>query len=345
MGLLCAPYGGTWPCFASPPKVCAEGVSVLGKVQVGAEARFGWSAVLRGDGHFIRVGDRFRIGATSTIHISEGRYPTIVGDRVSIGAAAVVHACTLGDDCVIEDGVVVLDGSVVEATAVVQAGSVVFPRSTLKGGFLHAGVPAKPVRALEPGEGERRATLIDQALAASLLAIPPFPARKAEVTRGEDSYVSENARMAGIVRLGAGASVFFGSRLDAADHAIVIAERSNIQDNARIDAVEGDVVIGANTTVGHNARIRSARIGERCLVGMGADLAPGTVVEDDLLIAAGATTEPGQRLESGWIWGGRPARPIATFDDAKRAGLQQGVDQYCVYAAAYRLAQRGDGGD
>ena len=72
---------------------------------------------------------------------------------------------------------------------------------------------------------------------------------------------------------------------------------------------------------------------------MGASLAPGTVVEDDVLIAAGASTAPGQRLESGWIWGGRPARPIAKFDDAKRAGLQQAVDQYCIYAAAYRLGQ------
>jgi carbonic anhydrase/acetyltransferase-like protein (isoleucine patch superfamily) len=336
-------YGGTWPQFASAPGVCGEGVSIIGKVEIGADPWFGWSAVLRGDGHFIRVGDAFRIGAQSTVHISEGRYPTVVGDRVSVGRDCVVHACTVGHDCVIEDGVVILDGSVLEDGVLVEAGSAVFPRSSLKGGFVYAGVPAKPVRALEPGERDRRAVALHEALAASLLSVPAFSAGAAQISSGDGSYVSENVRVAGVVRMGTQASVYFGCRLDAAGHAIDIADRSNIQDNSRIDARDGDVVLGANSTVGHNVRINSSRIGERCLVGMGAELAPGTVVEDDVLIAAGATTEPGQRLESGWIWGGRPARPIARFGESKQAGLQIAVNHYCVYSAAYRR-DRGDDG-
>jgi carbonic anhydrase/acetyltransferase-like protein (isoleucine patch superfamily) len=332
-GPLLLPYEGIWPGLATPPNPCAQGVSLLGKLQIGPGATFGWSAVVRGDGHHVRIGEGFHMGAQSTIHISEGNYPTLVGDRVSVGRDTLVHACTVGDDCVIEDGVVILDGSVIEDGVVIESGSVVFPRSTLKGGLVYAGVPAKPVRPVEPGEIERRAAALRQA--DRDFAIPPFSARPVELTCGEGVFVAGNARLSGVVRLADRSSVFFGCRLDAGSHSIDIAEATNIQDNVRIDAHEGPVTIGAYTTVGHNAQIHSSRIGQRCLVGMGADLAPGTVAEDDVLIAAGARTEPGQRLESGWIWGGRPAKPIAAFDEPKRAGLRKGVDQYLVYAEGY----------
>ena len=86
-------------------------------------------------------------------------------------------------------------------------------------------------------------------------------------------------------------------------------------------------------------RLASSRIGARALIGIGAVVAAGTIVEDEAMLAAGATTLPGQILESGWLWGGRPARPLSRLDDAKRGLMRTIVGHYCGYAAAYARAQ------
>jgi len=130
------------------------GSAVLGRVTVGRNAWLGVLSVMRADGHFVRVGDDFHLGARSTLHINHEIFPCIVGDRVSVGRNACVHACTVGSDVVIGDDVVILDGAVVEDNVVLEAGSCVFPNKKVPGGFVYAGSPAKPVRPVEPGEGE-----------------------------------------------------------------------------------------------------------------------------------------------------------------------------------------------
>ena len=73
---------------------------------------------------------------------------------------------------------------------------------------------------------------------------------------------------------------------------------------------------------------------------MGAVLAPGTIVGDDVLLAAGSTTKPGQVIGSGWMWGGRPAKPISRLDEPRRAGMAQNIVTYCEYSQLLRAAQR-----
>lgn len=332
------PFEGTWPRFAGEPLLCGTGANVLGRVTLGTRAALGAGTVIRADGHFVRIGDDFHLGEMSTVHIAHEVYPAIIGDRVAVGRDAVVHACTVGDDCVIEDGVVVLDGSVVEDGVLIEAGSTVFPRSTLNSGFAYAGSPAKPVRELAPGELEERARLLHEAVAPSLFTAATDVAPD---TRGfpADVFVGRTARLAGRVDLAAGVSILFGCRLDAAHAPIAIGANTNVQDNTRIDASEGGVVIGPGTTIGHNVQIRASRIGANALIGIGSDLAAGTVVDDDVLLAAGSTTTPQQQLEGGWLWGGRPARPMSRLNDARRAAMQDIVDQYRGYGAAYRAAQ------
>jgi carbonic anhydrase/acetyltransferase-like protein (isoleucine patch superfamily) len=58
-----------------------------------------------------------------------------------------------------------------------------------------------------------------------------------------------------------------------------------------------------------------------------------------VLLAAGSTTVEGQRLESGWLWAGRPARPLSRLDDAKRAMMAVIIEQYCGYADDFRRLQ------
>ena len=133
--------------------------------------------------------------------------------------------------------------------------------------------------------------------------------------------------------------MFFGCDLDAGEFRIVIGERTNIQDNTSIRCEAGETVIGRDTTLGHNVRLASCRIGERALIGIGAVVAAGTIVEDEVMLAAGATTLPGQTLESGWLWAGRPARPLSRLDDAKRGMMRTIIGHYCGYAQAYARAQ------
>lgn len=325
------------PRLGGAPRLCGPGASLLGKATVGARSWLGPASVIRADGHFVEIGDDFRLGEMSTVHIAHAILPTIVGDRVTVGRNAVVHACTVGDDCVIEDGVVVLDGSTVEAGVLVEAGSTVFPRSTLKSGLLYAGSPARPVRPLEPGELDRRARVLSAAIAASLFA-PAETAGTGEAS-GDDVFVAHTAALSGRVAAGPGVGVFFGCKLEAAANAIVIGKNSNVQDNTVIDAAQGTVRIGDNTTIGHNVHLRAASIGAAALIGIGSLVDAGTVVDDDVLLAAGSVTRPGQHIERGRLWGGRPARPIARLDEAKREMMAAIIGQYRAYGAAYREAQ------
>ncbi len=107
---LLLPFGGVEPRFGEGVRFLGPGASVLGKVEMGARATIAGGAAVRGDGHFVRIGDGFFIGEASTVHIAQDLHPTIVGDRVTVGRNAVVHACTVGSDCAIEDNVVILDG-------------------------------------------------------------------------------------------------------------------------------------------------------------------------------------------------------------------------------------------
>ncbi|TGE00312.1 gamma carbonic anhydrase family protein [Methylobacterium nonmethylotrophicum] len=322
------------PTFAARPVWCGRGSAVIGRASLGAQAWLGDESVIRADGHDVVVGDRFWLGARSTLHIAAEVYPCIVGDRVTVGRDAVVHACTVGDDCVIEDACVVLDGSLIEDGVLLEAGSTVFPRTTLSAGFVCAGSPARPVRALEPGELAERAERLREAAAAEAVAGQPE-----DFAPDPAVFVARTARLHGRVGLSPGASVFFSCILDATAGPIVVGANVNVQDNCALHTRGGGLAIGRDTTLGHNVLAVDGRIGSGCLIGMGARLGPGTVVEDDVLVAAGSATDPGQVLASGWLWGGRPARPLARLDADRRAMMARTVASYAAYGRAYRKLQ------
>ena len=331
---LILPYEGVLPIFSARPVWCGPGSTVIGASAIGAQAWLGDDSVIRGDGQTITVGDRFWLGNRSTVHIATETHPTEIGHRVTVGRNAVVHACTVGSDVVIEDEAIILDGSVVGDGVLIEAGSTVFPRSELEPGFVYGGTPAKQKRPISAEEiAERAERLREAAASAPVAAGSPAP----EV---EDSvFVARNARLSGRVALGAGSSVFFSCILGAEVGPIVVGADSNIQDNSVIRTRGEGVVIGRDTTIAHNVRMADCRIGARSLIGIGCVLASGTVVADDVMLAGGATTDPGQLLESGHLWGGRPARIIGSLDQAKRATMAQIVEGYCAHGRSYREAQ------
>lgn len=332
---LVLPYHGVFPTY---PDLVASGhhSAVIGRVTIGPRASLGTLSVLRGDGHFVKIGSDFFLGNFGTVHIAHEIYPALVGDRVTVGSDAVVHACTVGDDCVIEEDAIILDGSVVEHGVVMEAGAVAFPRSTLQADTLYAGAPAKPVRKIDAAERAARA--------ARIRAVPfaPSPAERgpARLEIHPTTFIAANASVSGMFRGGSRASVLFSCTLDARDAEIVLGENSNVQDNSVIRCSDGPVTIAANAVVGHNVVLESCRVGTGSLVGTGSHVAPGTVVEPDVLLAAGARTTPGQVLESGFLWGGSPARKIAPLDEKKRKMIPWIISTYCEYTADFLKSQQ-----
>lgn len=327
---LLLPYLEFQPVIAEPV-LAGAGVAVIGRATLGRGARLGDLAVIRADGHHVRVGDDFHMAGRSTIHIAHGVLPTEVGHGVTVGWNCTVHACTVGDGVVVEDHVTILDGARVGEGCVLAAGSVVFPRAELPAGHWCEGSPAKPVRPLAPGQLEaariRVRGLSRPGRAVAPSALPP--------RQGATNYVAPTALLEGAVRLAEEASVWFSCELRGGTHGIAAGRGTNIQDNTLIYADEGPATLGDGVTVGHNVLIQSATVGHRVLVGMGSVLAPGTVIEDDVLLAAGAVTLPGQRLSAGGLWAGKPARRLGDLDAAKRDIVAYGARHYVDYNHDY----------
>jgi carbonic anhydrase/acetyltransferase-like protein (isoleucine patch superfamily) len=334
------PYGSVSPSFAAPPLYAGAAAAVLGRVTVGRKAWLGPLSVMRADGHFVRVGDDFHLGARSTLHINHEIFPCIVGDRVSVGRNACVHACTVGSDVVIGDGVVILDGATVEDNVVLEPGSTVFPNKTVPSGFVYDGSPAKPLRALAADEvAERRARMAREHEAQSVM--PPRTAGAAALQVHASVFIAGTATVRGRLLAAEGSSIWYSNDFDAGDAAICVGARTNIQDNTviRCSTAQG-VSIGHDSTVGHNVSLEDCVIGSGALIGIGSVVAKGTVVEDRVLLAAAARTAPGQVLEKGWMYGGSPARQMSRLDEAKHAMIDLIIGQYCQYARDFLGAER-----
>ncbi len=335
MSFLNFPYGSYVPQLGDN-LTAAPDAAVLGRAELGVNAVLGNLTVIRADGHYVKIGDDFSLGNAGTVHIAHEIYATDIGDRVVVGADAVVHACKVGSDCVIGAGAVILDGSVVGDEVVMAPGAVAFPRSVLDSGYLYAGAPAKPVRPLEPGE-----------LAASQAGLRAENAAMMEaegVARGAvmdgPLFQAANAQVLGAVECAEDTSIWFGCVLDARDAKISIGARTNIQDNTRMACDAGNIQIGADVTVGHNVVMSSCQIAEQSLIGMSARVAPGTKVERNVMLAAGAVTEAGQVLTEGLLWAGNPARPKRELSPSQSATIQETIPSYMSYGRNFAASQK-----
>lgn len=130
------------------PKDCyvAENATIVGEVSFGAECSVWFNAVVRGDVHFIRIGNKVNIQDGAIIHCTYQKHPTVIGNNVSIGHNAIVHGCTVQDNVLIGMGAIVMDNCVIESNSIVAAGAVVMQNTVVESGTIYAGVPAKKVK-------------------------------------------------------------------------------------------------------------------------------------------------------------------------------------------------------
>ena len=140
----------------------AENATVVGDVQFGEQCSVWFNAVIRGDVHFIKIGNKVNIQDGAIIHCTYQKHPTIIGSHVSIGHNAIVHGCTIHDNVLIGMGAIVMDNCVIESNSIIAAGAVVTQNTRVESGSIYAGVPAKKVKEINQsdfaGEIERIST-------------------------------------------------------------------------------------------------------------------------------------------------------------------------------------------
>lgn len=160
---------------------------------------------------------------------------------------------------------------------------------------------------------------------------------------GRDVFVHASATVIGHVELGDGVSVWPGVVIRGDVNHIRVGEGSNIQDNSVLHVTspspahpEGSpLIVGRDVTVGHAVILHGCTIGDCCLIGMGAIVMDRAVLAGNLLLGAGSLVPEGKRLEPGWLYVGRPAKPVRPLSDEEIAGLKTHAEHYVALAAEY----------
>jgi carbonic anhydrase/acetyltransferase-like protein (isoleucine patch superfamily) len=145
MSGLIVPFGGFVPRVDRSAFVAAN-ATLVGDVEIGANASIWFGCILRGDGPGIRIGENSNLQDGTVVHIAKRGLMTIVGRNVSVGHMALLHACEVQDGAFVGMRASVLDGAVVESGAMVAAGALVTPGKIVRSGELWAGNPARKMR-------------------------------------------------------------------------------------------------------------------------------------------------------------------------------------------------------
>ncbi|MGB0778134.1 MAG: gamma carbonic anhydrase family protein [Flavobacteriaceae bacterium] len=124
----------------------AENSVIIGEVIMGDYCSVWYNAVIRGDVHYIHMGNKVNVQDGAVIHATFEKHPTTIGDSVSIGHNALVHGCTIQDNVLIGMGAIVMDDCLVESNSIIAAGAVLTKGTHVPSGSIFAGVPAKKIK-------------------------------------------------------------------------------------------------------------------------------------------------------------------------------------------------------
>ena len=128
----------------------AENATIVGNVTMGSQCSVWFSAVVRGDVNFIKMGNKVNVQDGAVIHGTYKVSPTTIGNNVSIGHNALVHGCTIHDNVLVGMGSIIMDNCIIESNSIIAAGAVITKNTVVKAGSIYAGVPAKKVKDVSP---------------------------------------------------------------------------------------------------------------------------------------------------------------------------------------------------
>lgn len=124
----------------------AETAVIIGEVIMGNHCSIWYNAVIRGDVHYIKMGNKVNVQDGAIIHATYKKSPTNIGNNVSIGHNAMVHGCTIHDNVLVGMGAIIMDDCIVESNSIIAAGAVVTKGTHIKSGSIYAGMPAKKIK-------------------------------------------------------------------------------------------------------------------------------------------------------------------------------------------------------
>ena len=127
----------------------AENATILGDVQMGDNCSVWYNTVVRGDVHYIKIGNNVNIQDGAILHCTYQKFPVNIGNNVSIAHGAIVHGCTIHDNVLIGMGAIVMDDVVVESNSIIAAGAIVSQGTIVESGSVYAGVPAKKIKSID----------------------------------------------------------------------------------------------------------------------------------------------------------------------------------------------------
>ena len=128
----------------------AENATIAGEVIMGDQCSIWFNAVIRGDVHYIKMGNKVNVQDGAVIHCTYQTSPTEIGNNVSIGHNAIVHGCTIHDDVLVGMGSIIMDDCVVESNSIIAAGAVLTKGTHVTAGSVYAGMPARKIKDIDP---------------------------------------------------------------------------------------------------------------------------------------------------------------------------------------------------
>ncbi len=166
--------------------------------------------------------------------------------------------------------------------------------------------------------------------------IQPFRGRSPRVH--ETAFIAESAQVIGHVEIGEESSVWFGAVIRGDVNAIRIGRYTNIQDNAVFHVFRDRFAIemGDHVTVGHGVRLHGATIGSHCLIGIGAIVLDGVVMEEESMVAAGSLVTPGTRIPRRSLMMGAPAKVARPLTDDDLEMIRRSAQAYVRLKGEYR---------
>jgi len=134
----------------------AENATIVGDVEMGDNCSVWFNAVVRGDVHYIKIGNNVNIQDGVVIHCTYKKAPVNIGNNVSIAHNAIVHGCTIHDNVLVGMGAIIMDGAVIESNSIIAAGALVGKNIRVESGSVYAGIPAKKLKTIDQSllEGE-----------------------------------------------------------------------------------------------------------------------------------------------------------------------------------------------
>jgi len=153
---------------------------------------------------------------------------------------------------------------------------------------------------------------------------------------GKSVYIDDSAVVIGDVTLGDDVSIWPATVVRGDVESITIGDGTNVQDGCVLHVTHAGrfttqgypLTIGKGVTIGHKAVVHACTVGDYCLIGIGAIILDDAVLEDYVMLGAGALVPSGKRLVSGYLYVGSPARQVRPLKESEKEFLEYSAEQY-----------------